>query len=176
MTPRQKRIIGVLAVINGVIILALIVFITRFSGSTSFALLPTPVPTYPSGALSSQECQQRAVQMMSQAGLSGTAAVIPGESLRLNLVYPVIAAESLNDATQQVWTAFDVAIALTENRCAIVSRVEVQIAPQSGNVQDPSWIRAAVDVTDLKAFYNGELSEAEFIDQVAYETDLPRGQ
>jgi hypothetical protein len=176
MTPRQKRIIGVLAIINGVIILALVVFITRFSGSTSFALLPTPVPTYPPGALSSQECQQRAAQMMSRAGLSGTAAVIPGESLRLDLIYSVTAAESLDSAAQQVWTAFDIAAALAEDRCAIVPRVEVQIEPQPGSTQDFSRIRAAVDVADLKAFYNGELGETEFIDQVEYKTDPPGGQ
>jgi hypothetical protein len=168
MTPRQKRIIGALAIANGLIILTLIVFLTRFSGPIPSAPLPTPVPTYPSGALSSQECQQRAVQMVSQAGLAGTATVIPGESLRLELVYPMAPGESLASAAQQVWTAFDIAIALTENRCDIVSRVEVQIEPRSRGAQGLTQIRASVDVADLKAFHSGKLSESEFIDQVQY--------
>jgi len=168
MTLRQKRIIGVLVITNGVIILSLVLFITRFSGSGSSALLPTPVPTYPPGSLSSQECQQRATEMMSRVGLSGTAAVIPGESLQLDLVYLGTAAESLDNAAQQVWEAFDIATALTEDRCAIVSRVEVQIEVRSRSDQELGHIRAAVDVTDLKAFNHGDLSESGFIDQVTY--------
>jgi hypothetical protein len=169
MTPRQKRIIGVLVVTNGVIILGLVLFITRFSGSASSALLPTPVPTYPPGSLSSQECQQRAAEIMSQAGLSGAATVIPGGALQLDLVYRDTAAESLGNAAQQVWEAFDIATALTEDRCAMFSRVEIRINVRSRSDQKLGQIRAAVPATHLKAFHNGSLSESEFIDQVTYE-------
>lgn len=169
MTLRQKRIIGVLVITNGILILGLVLLMTRFSGSGPSALIPTPVPTYPPGSLSSQECQQRATEMMSQSGLSGTAAVIPGESLQLDLVYRGTAVESLDNAAQQVWRAFDVATALTNNRCAIISRVEVQVEVRSRSDQELGQIRATVDVTDLEAFDNGDLSESEFIDQVAYE-------
>lgn len=171
MTPRQKRIIGVLAVANGVIVLTLILFATRLSGGISSVLLPTPVPTYPSEALSSQECQQRALRMVSQAGLGGTATVIPGESLWLNLVYPMAPGDDLDDAAQQVWTAFDIATALTEERCDIVSRVEVQIEPRPQGAEGLTRLRASVDVAHLKAFYSGELTENEFIDRVQYEAD-----
>jgi len=169
MTLRQKRIIGVLVVTNVALILSLALVITRFSGSGPFALLPTPVPTYPPGSLFSQECQQRATEMMSRVGLSGTAAVTPGESLRLDLVYLDTAGGSLEDAAQQVWKAFDTAIALTDDRCAAISRVEVQIKVRSASDQKLGHIRASVPVTHLKSFHKGDLSESEFIDQVTYD-------
>jgi hypothetical protein len=84
------------------------------------------------------------------------------------------ATESLDSAAQQVWNAFDVATILTKDRCAIVYRVEVQIEVRSRSDQELGRIRAAVDVTDLEAFDNGNLSENEFIDQVAYEA-IPVG-
>lgn len=169
MTLRQKRIIGVLAITNVIFILSLVLVITPFSGSGPSALLPTPVPTYRPGSLSSQACQQRATEMMSRVGLSGAAAVIPGESLQLDLVYQDTAGESLDNAAQQVWKAFDIAIALTEDRCATISRVEVQIKVRSRSDQELGHIRAAVHVAHLKAFHKGDLSESEFIDQVTYE-------
>ena len=176
MTLRQKRIIGALVITNGILILGLVLFLTRFSSSGLSALLPTPVPTYPPGSLSSQECQQRAADMMSEAGLSGAAAVIPGELLQLDLVHRGTVAEGLDSAAQQVWKAFDVATTLTNDRCAIVSRVEVRIDVRSRSDQELGQIHAAVQLTDLKAFNNGVLSEGEFIDQVAYDASLAGDQ
>jgi hypothetical protein len=91
-------------------------------------------------------------------------------------VYQGTATEGLDNAAQQVWTAFDVATAVTKDRCAIVSRVEVQIEARSRSNQELGQIRAAVDVTDLKGFDNGDLSESEFIDQVAYGAILASDQ
>lgn len=169
MTVRQKQIIGVLVIINVVLILGLALVITHFSGSGPSALLPTPVPTYPPGSLSSQECQQRATEMMSRVGLNGTAAVILGESLQLDLLYQDTAGGSLDNAAQQVWKAFDIALALTEDRCAAISRVDIQIKVLSPSDQALGYIRAAVPVIHLKSFHRGDLSESEFIDQVTYE-------
>lgn len=154
---------------NVVLILSLALVITRFSGSGPSALLPTSVPTYPPGSLSPQECQRRATEMMSRVGLSGAAAVIPGESLHLDLVYWDTAGENLDNAAQQVWKAFDIAIALIEDRCAAVSRIEVQIKAQSRGDQELGHIRAGVHVRHLKAFHKGDISESEFIDQVTYD-------
>ncbi len=176
MTPRQKRIIGALAIANGVILLALIVFVTRFSGSSSSAPLSTPVSTHLSGSLSAQECEQRALQSILRAGFGGTVAVVPGESLQLNLVYPMAPDESVDDLAQRVWTAFDIAIALTDDGCDIVSRIDVRLEPRSHGAQGPTQIYASVDAVELKAFYEGELSESAFIDLVRYEATSADGQ
>lgn len=172
MTPRQRRIIGALVLGNGAILLALVLFVARFSGSSS--LLPTPVPTYSLGSLIAEECEQRALQTILEAGFGGTVAAVPGGSLELNLVDPTAPGKGLDHLAQRVWTAFDVAIALLDDRCDIVSRVEVRLAPQPRNPL--TRIYASVDATDLKAFYDGELSESEFIDQVQYECTLAHGQ
>ena len=174
MTPRQRRIIGALVIVNGVIILALILFAARFSGSSSSPLLPTPVPTYPSGSLIAKECEQRALKSILDAGFGGTVAIAPGGSLRLNLIDTMAPGDSVDDLAQRVWTAFDVAIDLMDDRCDVASRVEVRLEPQSRGPL--TRIYASVDATDLRAFYDGELSESEFIDRVQYEATSPNDQ
>jgi hypothetical protein len=171
MTPRQKRIIRVLAIANGAVILALVVFAARFSPITSPTPWGSPLPPYPSPgpseAPSWQACEQRAVQLLSQAGLGGTAASTSNKTLRLDLVYPVPQDQEAEEAAQQVWTAFDIAQALNQDQCDNFSHVTVVI--QTRGAPSSIQIRASVDTTDLEAFHNGELSESEFIDRVHYE-------
>jgi hypothetical protein len=177
MTPRQKRIIGVLAIANGAVILALALFVVRFSSATSAMPLPwsaTPhSPAGPEEALYPEACQRRAVQLLSQAGLGGTAAVLSGETLQLDLVYPIPQDQDAEEAAQQVWTAFDIARALSQDPCGDFSHVTVVIQAQGARgeavTQSSIQIHASVDTTDLEALHNGELSEGEFIDRVQYE-------
>jgi hypothetical protein len=178
MTPRQKRIIGVLVIANGAVILALVLFVARFSPASSPTPLPSPVPHDPSagppGVLPSQVCQRRAVQLLSQAGLAGTATFISGKTLRLDLVYPIPQDQNAEEAAQQVWTAFDIARALSEDQCDSFSHISVMI--QAQGAQSSIQIRASVDATDLEAFHSGELSESEFIGRVQYEADPVDGR
>ena len=169
MTPRQKRIIGVLVIANAAVILALIVFVAHSSPATSAT--PLPVSPYsstgPAGLLSLQTCQQRAVQLLSQAGLGGTATFISDGTLRLDLVYPLPEDQKAGEAAQQVWTAFDIAWALSQGQCDSFCQILVVI--QAQGTQSPIQIQASVDRIDLEAFHNGELSESDFIDRVQYE-------
>jgi hypothetical protein len=178
VTARQKLIIGVLVFANGAVILALVVFVARFSPAISSTPSPSPVPPYPSagpsGPLSSQLCQRGAVQLLSQAGLGGTATFIPGKTLRLDLVYPIPQDQHAEEAAQQVWTAFDIARALSQDQCDNFSHVVVVI--QAEGTQSSIQIRAGVDTTDLEAFHSGELTEAQFIDRVQYEADPVDGR
>jgi hypothetical protein len=197
MTPRQKSIIWVLAIANGAVILALVVFVARFSPEASPTLLPSAAPPDPSGgpspalssvqatspstssgqrpgqappgALSWEECQQRAVRLLSQGGLGGTATLVSDRTLRLALVYPIPKDQTVEQAAQQVWTAFDIAQALTQDQCNDFFHVTVVI--QGQGAQSSIQIRANVDAADLEAFYGGELSEGEFIDRVQYEAE-----
>lgn len=105
------------------------------------------------------------------AGWSRWDGYIPGGSLELDLVYRVSPDDGLDDAVQQVWTAFDIAVALTEDQCDIVSRVEVQIEPQPQSAEGLTQFRASADVADLKAFHSGGVSENEFINRVQYEAN-----
>jgi hypothetical protein len=167
MTPRQRRIIGALVIANAAIILALVVFVASFSPATSAKLLPSPVPAYPAGMASSRTCEQRGVELLSQADLAGTVSFISDGTLQLDIVYPIPQDQETEKAAQQVWTAFDIAQALKQDQCDTFSDVAVLIRAQG--TRSSVQIRASVGSTDLDAFYNGGLSESDFIDRVQYE-------
>jgi hypothetical protein len=166
MTPRQKGIIAILAVADVVVALALVVLVTRPSG-TSTSPLPRPhTPTLPQ-----QTCQWRATQLLARAGLGGTVALMPAGPLRFEITYPLAPDQTADEAAQSVWTVFDVALALQEQgeECATFTRVEVTILAHSG--QTDTQISASVSTADLVAFGAGELSEDAFIERVTYDVN-----
>jgi hypothetical protein len=198
MTSKQKRIIVVLALVNGVIILALVMLVTRPS-SIRYNLSPGPSPrdtlplsTAASGTLPQGACQWDATQLLAQAGLGGTVTLTSdGASdhgiLRFEIAYRLmqdqaaVEAEQIDEAAQLVWAAFDVALAMNEKACDSFTQVEVSIIGQSGQTSlssvEPnnetevptSWqISASVSTADLVAFGANELSEDEFIQRVTY--------
>jgi hypothetical protein len=173
MTPRQKRILAAMATADVVVILAiLVVLATQLSGMAFSS--PLPAPTHAPETLPQEVCRWKATQLLAQAGLGGTVALIPGESLRFEIVYPFtpdqMAQKDVDEAAQQVWTAFDVALALEEEPCGAFPQVEVAI------LSDDVRIRASVSAADLRAFNAGELSEAEFIERVSYTASLDNEQ
>lgn len=195
MTPRQKRIIAALVIANGVVILALAVLATHLSGTTFSSPLPRPYGTMPRsgvgpygtmphptaipGALPQETCQLKAAQLLAQAGLGGTVTLTAGESLRFEIVYPLAPGHTADEAAQQVWTAFDVALALEEERCGVFSQVEVTILAvrpdahgEAQGVQDDTRISASVSAVNLGAFSAGELGEDKFIERVSYTTSI----
>ncbi len=172
MTPRQKRIIAAIAIVDIVVILVMAVFATRFFGET----LSLPAPTHVPGALPQGVCQWKATQLLAQAGLGGTVTLAPGESLRFEIAYPLAPDQTADAAAQQVWTVFDVALALEEEQCGIFSQVEVAILAAQPNARDKAHnnqsnvvrISASASTANLVAFGAGELGEDEFIERVFY--------
>jgi hypothetical protein len=158
--------LGTLVVANAALVLALIAFMSPSWSSGPGTASPSAAHADLAEALSPEECQQRAVQMLWRAGLGGTASFALGETLQLDLVYPVAQGESVQLAAQQVWTAFDIALALSEGGCDIFSRIAVVVQPQRD--ETPTQFRAWVDKADLQALDSAEISEDEFIDRVQY--------
>lgn len=166
MTPKQKSVIAALAVANLVVILGMTALMIHLARMTTLPL-PTPVltaattpgrPAHPAD----ETCQWQAAQQMAQAGLSGSVTLTPDAVLRFEIATTLAPGHTADDAAQLVWMAFDVALAL-EDVCAF-TRVEVTI-----RVQDTATtLHASVSATDLAAYGSGALSEAEFIDRVAY--------
>ena len=169
MTPRQKRIIGLLIVGNAILFVISALFLASFSGSTSPLGLPTPVPTYRAQTAFWPACQQRLIDLLWQGGLGGTAALVD-DTLQLDLVYWVPPDEHRGDVAQQVWTAFDAVVSLTNDRCESFTDVEITIEAQG--VPEPTRVYADVGIADLKAFRSGELSESVFLDRVGYRIEL----
>jgi hypothetical protein len=166
MTPRQKRILAALAILDVTVILAMVVLAARLF-STPLPLAPTDLPE----TLSPELCQWKATQLLAQAELGGIVTLSPGESLRFEIVYPLAPGQVADQAAQQVWTTFDVALALEKEPCSLFSQVEVAIRAirPNAHVQDNVHINASVSAVDLRAFGAGELGEDEFIEHVFYE-------
>jgi hypothetical protein len=163
MTPRQKRTIATLAITDIAVVLALVVLVTRPSG-TSPSPLPTPhAPTSPQ-----QTCQWQATQLLARAGLGGTLTVTPDGLLRFEIIQPIAPGQTADEVAQSVWAAFDIALSLQEQKdeCAIFTQVEVIILAHSSHTD--TQISASVSAADLAAFSAGELSEEEFIERVTY--------
>lgn len=173
MTPRQKRIIAILAIANIAVILALVVFVTRpFSTSTSTLLLsnpPTPTPQQ-------QTCQWRATQLLAQTGLGGTVTLSPEGLLRFEITCLLSPAQTADEVAQLVWTAFDAALALYEQEKDCATFVRVEIAIQARGNQGHTQIDASVRMADLVAFNQGQLNEDQFIERVSYRTTTSRGK
>jgi hypothetical protein len=193
MNPRQKRIVFVLVAANLVVILGLVLWISQAlnpastvqGGGTATAsvgpVVPTdrgasmassPEPTGPAPSLppaSSEACQWRAAQLLTGVGLDGAVSV-SGDTLRFDIAYPLAPGQTVDEAAQAVWPAFDVALALMEEACGSFSQIEVVVLAQGSQTVRTS---AQVSAEDLVAFAAGEMSEDAFIQRVTYQVDLP---
>jgi hypothetical protein len=165
MTPKQKRILFILAGANMVIALALAMLATRHLGPGD-----TPRPDLYTPAPMQQTCQWKATRLLARAGLSGTAAFAPAGPLAFEITYALPPQGSSEDAAQAVWTVFDTALTLQEQEpeCATFTQVDVTIWARGS--QDDMRIEASVSAADLTTFGAGELTEDQFIDRVTYST------
>jgi len=180
MTLKQKLTIAILAIANGAVILTLATLLRPFDASDS--PLPTPELEFPeAGALPQGECQWEAAQMLAQSGLGGTVMLTSDGSLCFEITYSLPPDETVDEAAQLVWTAFDVALALQEQGCeftwvkATVLAIQPDARGEAEGDQSGALISASVGTDDLLAFGAGELSEEEFSGRVTYATfRLPR--
>jgi len=168
MTSREKRIVVVLATANVIFLGTLFLVATAAGGLSLPVLWPSPVPIYRPPARLTPACRQRAAQMLANSDLTGIA-VLRDNTLRLDLVYRLSQDRSTEDAAQQVWTAFDTALGLADSGCEGFSRMETVVETQGGS--ERFRIYAATNMTDLRAYQAGELSEQAFIDRVEYRVE-----
>jgi len=147
-----------------------------------------------------ETCRWQATQLLAQAGMGGTVALIPDGSLRFEIASILAPDQTADETAQSVWTAFDVALALQEQKseCATFTQVEVTIlavrpspstrlpsAPpnlggedgrtgahdEAHSSQTNTQISASVSAADLVAFSVGELSE-----EVTYNVSIMRNE
>jgi hypothetical protein len=196
MKPRQKRIVAVLVAANVVIILGLVLWVsqalntgpasvpksTRQGGDmTEVSARPAVTPSQSISTSSSSEptdaslptssssetCQWRAAQLLTGAGLDGAVVLVPGDTLRFDIVHSLAPGQTADEAAQPIWLAFDIALALVKKECDLFTQIEVVVLAQ-GN-QTSTRISARVSTADLVAFDAGELTEDEFIQRVTYQ-------
>ena len=170
MTQRQKRIIVILAIADIIVILALVGLVTQATNTRTSPDAPLSTP-----AQSPQTCQWQATQLLARTGIAGTVALTSEGPLRFHLDYPLAPDQTVEDAAQSVWTAFDVALALQKKAgCAFFTHVEVTILAHNG--RHTAQISANVSAADLAAFGDGELSEEQFLERVTYATNAVRDE
>jgi hypothetical protein len=164
MTPRQKRILAILATANFIVILALTVLATQRPGTDT-----SPPAHSDAATLAQQTCQWQATRLLARAGLGGTVTLAPDGLLRFEITHPLTPDQRADKAAQSVWTAFDIALALQQQEeCALFSRIQVTISAHSD--QADVQIQASVNAVDLTAYHVGELSQDQFVERVAYTT------
>jgi hypothetical protein len=162
MARKQKRILIAVAISPGILILTLAV-LAQCSPNPSELPSPTPSVLPPSH----RECQQKGAQLLAQTELAGTVTLLPEGVLRLEIPYTLAPNQTVEDAAQLVWTAFDVALALQkQDECVPLIHVAVAILLQGEQVD--ARIDASVSAADLAAFGAGDLSEEAFIERVTY--------
>jgi hypothetical protein len=163
MAQKQKRLLIAVVIVAGGLTLTLTVLAQcapdpgGLPSPMPSVLLPTP----------DRECQQKGAQLLAQAGLAGTVTLASDGVLHLEIPYTLASSQTVEDAAQSVWVAFDVALALqNQDECVSLTHVAVVILLQGG--QTDARIDANVSAADLVAFGAGDLSEEAFIDRVTY--------
>ncbi len=165
MTPKQTRIIAVLALADIAIIAGLIALMAYMAHITALPMPTThinaPVSAVPANP-ADETCQWQAAQRLTEAGLGGSVALTADGVLRFGIVATLAPGQAAADAAQLIWTAFDVALAMPD--ACVFDRIEVTV-----HIQDTATtLHAGVSVADLAAYSAGTLSEGEFIDRVTY--------
>jgi len=199
MTPRQKRILGALAIADSILLLTLTVVLSRGPSQLTVGV-PTLAPKLDSSAKGNgpqgqtgmadsseiikincdgsevppvsaraarDQCQWEATQYLAEAQLAGTVELLSDGILQFTITYPLSTGQTVEDAAQSVWNAFDIALALHENaNCPPFNYISVNINTQTQTNQ--MLITAEVETADLLALTGGDLTEEEFIDLVSY--------
>lgn len=195
MKPKQKRIVAVLVAANAAVILGLVLWVSQalntnpsptptstYQGvgraQASVRPVVTPDPNVTTSTIpkptdvsltsaSSYECQWRAAQLLTGAGLDGAVVLASDGTLRFAITHSLAPGQAVDEAAQSIWLAFDIALALVEEECDLFTQIEVIILAQ-GN-QTITRISAQVSAADLVAFNAGELNESQFIRRVTYQ-------
>lgn len=121
-------------------------------------LWPTPIPP----SEKSLDCQREAGDALYRLGLAGAVHVAPGGRLDLYVHSRSPAVERFADAKEDVWAAFEIALALREKGCAPFDRLQVMVL-------DSRWDPPRAQVTvlaqldDLEAWHQGHIIDAELV-------------
>jgi hypothetical protein len=197
MKSKQKRIVAVLIAANAVVILGLVLWVSQALNTSPSSMptsthqsegvaepsassveppdqsVSTPISPELGGApslsttSSNEACQWKAAQLLTRAGLDGVVTLTSGGTLRFDIAYALSPGQVVDEAAQSIWLAFDVALALVEEKCDPFTQIEVVVLAQ-GN-QTSTHISARVSTADLVAFDADELNEDEFTQRVDYQ-------
>jgi hypothetical protein len=123
---------------------------------------PTPWPTPIPPSEKSLVCQREAGDALYRQGLAGVVHVAPSGRLDLYLHSRAPAVERFADAKEEVWTAFELALALQMEGCALFDQLQVTILDTRWDPPRPQ-VKVLAWLDDLKAWQQGRLIDAELV-------------
>ncbi len=130
---------------------------------------PTPWPTPIPPSEMSLMCQQKAGDALYRLGLAGSVHLAPSGRLDVFLHSRTPVVERFADAQEDVWTAFEMALALQEEGCVLFDQLQVAVL-------DTRWspphlrVKVLAQLDDLKAWQQGRIIDAELVARLQVES------
>jgi len=104
--------------------------------------------------------------------MAGTADVLPNGTLKFSITYPLTNSQTVTDAAQIVWNAFDIALALQkDSACMPLTRVRVAIYAHTP--AENTVLTAEVQMQAILDLADGTADEEDFINHVKYTVETP---
>jgi len=128
-------------------------------------LTPTPVPTLPGVTEGLLVCQRRAGEAMSDRQMVGAVNLSDDHLLLFKWASIGERVASLDDALAGVILAFDVALDVWEDGCAVFDRVRVEAYDRMGE-QQIHRLTAEAAMDDILQWHAGGLSDTELIARI----------
>ena len=119
---------------------------------------PTPIPP----SEKSLVCQREAGDALYRLGPAGSVHLAPGDRLDVNLHGRASAVERFADAKEDVWTAFEIALALQKGGCALFDQLQVIVLDTRWS-PPRSQVRVLAQLDDLEAWQQERIIDAELI-------------
>jgi acylphosphatase len=126
---------------------------------------PTPVPATEDSLL----CQREAGDALYELGLAGSVHVAPNGRLDLYVHGRAPAVERFADAQEEVWTGFEIVLALQDQGCGAFEQMQV-------SVLDTRWdpprarVKVLAQLDDLIAWKQGRIIDAELMARLQVES------
>lgn len=123
---------------------------------------PTPWPTPIPPTDLSLVCQREAGEVLYRLGLAGSIHVAPAGRLDITLHSRAPAVERFADAKEDVWTAFEIALALQEGGCSLFDQLQVIVLDTRWS-PPRSQVTVLAQLDDLQAWQQERIIDAELI-------------
>ena len=128
-------------------------------------LTPTPVPTVPGVTEELLVCQRKALEAMADRQMVGAVNLSDDHLLLFKWVLVGQRVASFDDALAGVIMAFDVALEVWEEGCAVFDRVHVEVYDRIDD-QQTHRLTAEAAVDDILKWHAGAMSDSELIARI----------
>jgi hypothetical protein len=130
---------------------------------------PTPWPTPILSTEQSLVCQREAGDALYRLGLAGSAHLAPGGRLDVYLHSRAPAVKRFADVKEDVWTTFELVLALHKDGCALFDQLQVVVLDTRWNPPRPQ-VKVLAQLDDLRAWQQERIIDAELIARLQVES------